>query len=945
MVNQNWKKIKQIFSDALEIEASGRQKFVEEACSDDKQLLDEVQSLLAAHETHGPLDKSPEKLKQALYTQFESRQINQKKIGSYKIIDELGHGGMGSVYLAERDDGQYKQEVALKLLRTGFTSETQNQRFLAERQILASLTHKNIARLLDGGITEHGQPWFAMEYVEGLPIDEYCDKNHLTVKERLRLFKDVCNAVQFAHQKLIVHRDLKPSNIFVEEDGTVKLLDFGIAKALKPGEILSELVAVTKTGLLPLTPAYASPEQIRGESITTSSDIYQLGVMLYELLAGITPYNVSGRSPSEIEQIICETNPTRPSTAVLTIPDDESGKTPEQVSTVRQTDPEQLQRLLRGELDIIVLKAMHKESERRYESAGHFASDINNYLQGKPVSAHPDSYLYRGQKFIKRHKIGVASTAIIILLIIGYAVTITYHSQRTQIALEQAEQETEKAEQVTEFMMDMFEASDPSESLGENVTARQLLESGIAQAEQLQEQPEIQAQMLDLTGRVYMNLGEYEKAEDLLTKAFHLRENHFTPPHNDIAESHHNLGILYWNKAQYTEAEHYLRDALQMERELYGERHESVANTMTSLAIVLKELRQFEEAEPYYRQALAMDRKIFGEEHESVAYDLNNFGNFLESQGEYSDARDYYLESLVLYRELFGNNHPRVAGALTNLGRVSDRLGEVEQAVDYHRKALQIRRNVFDEQHPDIAESLYHLGTALLDIEEYDESEDKLKQSLTIQQSVLDSLHPDISQTLNSLGILMGRTENYEASAHYYRESLKLQQSRLGETHSEAGLTMNNLGLALIRQEKYTEAMQYLEQSLHVLLQNFDDDHPMITYPLLGLAHIHLDTDDPEEAEPLLRRSLDIQLNSSGEDHWMVGLIKSRLGRCLTAMEKYEEAEPLLTEGYEILSDHLGATHNRTYTAIENLVSLYKEWPKPEKASEYQVLLADSDSQ
>ncbi|MDZ7717767.1 MAG: tetratricopeptide repeat protein [Balneolaceae bacterium] len=944
MATENWQKIKQIFSNALEVESSERESFVKEACGDDRELLEEVQSLLDAHKNPGPLDKSPEELKQSLFARFKTDSYKDQVIGKYKIIREIGHGGMGSIFLARRSDGQYDQQVALKLLRTSFISDTQKQRFLAERQILASLIHKNIARLMDGGITQSGQPWFAMEYVEGLPIDEYCDKNHLTVKERLEIFKDVCNAVQFAHQKLIVHRDLKPSNIFVEDDGSVKLLDFGIAKALKPDEILGGSRPVTKTGLLPLTPAYASPEQIRGESITTASDIYQLGVLLYELLAGCTPYNVSGRSPSEIEHIICESIPTRPSTAITKIPDQDSTVTPQQIGSVRKTDPEQLQRQLRGELDIIVLKAMHKEPDRRYESAGHFASDINNYLQGKPVSAHPDSYLYRSQKFIKRHKIGVASTAVIILLLIGYAVTITYHSQRTQTALEQAEQETEKAEQVTEFMMGMFEASDPSESLGENVTARQLLESGINQAEQLQEQPEVQAQMLDLTGRVYMNLGEYEKADELLNRAYQIRENHFTPPHNDIAESLHNLGILYWNRAQYSEAENYLRDALQMERELYGESDESIANTMTSLAIVLKELREFDEAEPYYRQALDMNREIFGESHESVAYDLNNIGNFMESQGEYTEARDYYLESLNLYRTLFGDTHPRIAASFTNLGRVSERMGKVEKAVEYHRDALKIRRNIFDQQHPDIAESLYHLGSALLDIEEYKESEVNLKQALNIQKNVLDSLHPDISQTLNSLGILMGRIENYKASENYYRKSLEIQQSRLGETHSESGLTMNNLGLTLIRQEQYTEARQYLEQSLDVLLQNFENDHPMITYPLLGLAHIHLDTGEPEKAQPLLQRTLDIQISSSGENHWMVGLIKSRLGRCLTAMEKFEEAEPLLIEGYKILAEELGDTHSRTHTAIENLVTLYDSWTKPEKLEEFKNLLAE-DSQ
>lgn len=944
MTTDKWKQLKEIFSAALECNSSDRETFIKHACGNDKELLQEVRSLLAAHEQPGPLDNSSQLLKDSLFTPLKSQDINGSKIGPYTILDELGHGGMGSVYLAERTDGQYDRRVALKLLRTGFTTETQTRRFLTERQILANLIHKNIARLLDGGVTQDGQPWFAMEFIDGLPIDQYCDKKKLSVEKRLQLFSNVCNAVQYAHRKLIVHRDLKPSNIYVEDNGTVKLLDFGIAKALKPDEILSAQIPVTKTGLLPLTPAYASPEQIKGESVTTASDIYQLGVMLYELLTGFTPYNISGRTPSEIEQIICERAPTRPSTAITRIPDDGNPVTPQQICMARKTDPNQLQQQLRGELDIIVLKAMHKEPERRYESADHFATDINNFLTGKPVFAHPDSIVYRTRKFVVRHKLGVSSAIAMFLLIIGYAITITYHSQRTRTALEQAKQEMAKAEQITGFLMDMFEASDPSESLGENITARQLLENGVLEAEQLQQQPEVQGQMLDLTGRVYMNIGEYDKAENLLQRAFRLRQNHFSEPHNDIAESLHNLGILYWNNGYYKEAEEYLRDALKMERELFGDSHESIANTMTSLAIVLKELREFEEAEPLYRQALAMNREIYGDEHESVAYDLNNLGNFLESQGEYRDAREYYLESLALYRELLGDTHPQIAGSFTNLGRVSDRMGELKEAVDYHREALQIRRTVFDEHHPDIAESQYQLGTSLIEIEAYEDAEVYLKQSLEIRKSVLDSLHPDISQTLNSLGILMRHIENYGAAEQYYRESLKLQQSRLGESHSEAGLTMNNLGLVLIRQGRYEEARQFLEQSLDVLLQNFDEDHPLIVYPLLGIAHIYLDTREPGRAEPLLRRSLEIQRLSMGDDHWMVGLIKSRLGRCLTAMKKFDDAEPLLVEGYETLAGQLGTTHERTYKAIENLVSLYDEWFRPEKLSEYQALLTRRDS-
>lgn len=940
-MSSEWQSIKDIFNEALELKAAERENFVREKCRDHPERLDELLSLLQAHEQEGPLDRPIQSIKKSVFTDEMPGQMSDKKIGPYRIIRELGRGGMGMVYLAERDDDQFNQKVALKLIPAGITSENQNLRFLAERQILSNLDHRNIAKLLDGGITNNNLPWFAMEFISGKPIDVYCDEKQLSISQRLKLFTEVCSAIQYAHQKLVIHRDLKPSNILVTEDGLVKLLDFGIAKTLNPDELLDHRAPITKTGLLPLTPAYASPEQIRNDNITTASDIYQLGVILYELLTGYRPYEVSGHSPSEIEQIVCHREPTRPSTAITKFQtlQKETEQTAEEISIARQTRPEQLQKYLRGDLDTIILKALQKDPERRYESAEKMASDISNYLNGQPVSAHPDSVLYRSQKFMKRHTLGVASTFAIILLLMGYAVTITWHSQQTEAALQQAQQENLKAEQVTGFLMEMFEASDPNEFPGLAVTAGDILERGVQNAERLEDQPEIQAQMFDLTGRIYMNLGQYEVAESLLKRGLDLRQVIYDPGHAEISESLHNVGVLYWNRGQYHTAEEFLREALQLKQEIYTGNNESLATTMTALAIVLKELRNFDEAEPLYRDALAMNLELFGEIHESVAFSLNNLGNYLESIGEYQQAEEHYQKSLDIYRELYGNNHPLVAGRLNNLGGLQSINGDLREAMRYHEEALNIRQSIFNDMHPDVAESYHNLGEVFMDLERYEEAEEYLGKALSIRRAVLDSAHPNTSQTVNVLGILKSRTGDYEAATKYYQESLEMKKEQLGEDHSEVGIQLNNIGLLLVRQERYSEAMETLQRSKEIMDIHYDDDHPLQSYPTLGMGHIYMRTDDPERAEFYFREALRIQEITSEADNWLIGDIKSILGSSLSRQGKYEEAEVFLLEGYESLDQQFGNDHARTQSALERVIELYQQWDKPEELHAYQDYL------
>ena len=525
-----WQQVKALFEAAQKRDPAMRDAFLNKRCAGDPDLLEEVRSLLQAHEAEGPVERAMDRMNTSLH-QRPSGSFEGWRIGPYKLVDELGHGGMGRVFLAERADGQFDQEVALKLLSIAFPAPEATERFLAERQILATLRHPHIARLLDGGVTEGGQPYFVMERIEGRRIDTYCDAHQLSVRERLRLVLDVCDAVQYAHQKLVVHRDLKPANILVTEEGQVKLLDFGIAKLLDPEAMRIQTDPATRTGQHPMTPDYASPEQVRGADVTTASDVYQLGIVLYELLTGRRPYSVEDQTPSEVERIICEEEPAPPSAAV---------NRPDDVSRTGSS-PAELRKTLRGDLDTIVMKALRKEPDRRYDSAEQLAGDLRRFLGGHPVSAHPDRWTYRAGKFVRRHRGGVAAAAVIVLLLIGYGVTITWHSQRTQAALDRAQREAQQSEQVTDFLVGLFERAEPYQAagpaarLGDTLTTRELLDQGAARARrELSDQPEVQATMMHTLGRIYRQRGHHDEAASLLDDALAVLDGRYPSTLRDV---------------------------------------------------------------------------------------------------------------------------------------------------------------------------------------------------------------------------------------------------------------------------------------------------------------------------------------------------------------------------------------------------------------------------
>lgn len=771
----------EIFARALEREPSGREAFLEEVCGGDRELLADVRSLLGALSgAEGFLERPVMSgLTQLTLPDEDQDPAIGRRIGPYRIERRLGAGGMGRVYLALREGVDFDQRVAVKLVARGIYDREALRRFRNECRALATLEHPHVTRMIDGGFTEDGTPYIVMEYVDGEPIDAFCDRHGLDVPARIRLFLDLCSAVAHAHQHSTLHRDIKPSNVLVDHEGRVKLADFGIARVIDAVESGGE--AATVTVLAMMTPQYASPEQLRGETLSTASDLYALGVLLYRLLTGAMPFTETTSSAREQEKLVLSTAPTRPSDRVRELHPDRGG----------------LARRLRGDLDVIVLKTLRAEPERRYRSAEHLAEDLRRHLEGRPVLARPDTFGYRTSKFARRNPVLVGSLVVIAALLIGFAATLTLQLQRTEAERDRANREAQTARETVDFLQSLFRVADPSQARGASITAREILEQGVQRLqESFTDRPFVQAELLGTIGSVQTSLGLYEEARAPIAQALDILRTRADVDSLELATTLENLANL-----------------------------ERIAgNTSASLALM--------------EEALGIRERSPEPNDLQLAVTLSRVAILKLRQLDHAAARDLILRSLAVRERVQGPDHPDAGGTLHTLGGIHFDMGEFEEARAVHERALRLQRISLGEDHPQIASALSSLAKIASEQQRHDDAERLMREAMALNTRVLGPEHDAVGNNLSNLALVLRNAGRFVEAVEPARESVRILGAALGPDHPNVASALITLGQVLARTGRHPEGETAIGEAIAILERRFPEEHPRVQSARKALADV-----------------------------------------------------------------------------------------------------------
>ncbi len=873
MDRARWEREQDLFHRARSLPPEQWADFLRAECGDDKSLREGVQALLDADSDDGsPLDQGLEETARRLLREPDGPTLPEERFGPYRVREVLGEGGMGVVYLAERED--LGSRAAIKVLRDAWLSPARRDRFSAEQRTLAQLTHPSIARLYDANSLSDGTPWFAMEYVEGVPLTDYCRAHETTIEGRLELFRRVCEAVQHAHAQAVIHRDLKPSNILVTEDGTVKLLDFGIAKHL---ESLDATADQTRTGLRLMTPAYAAPEQIRGERVGIHSDVYSLGVILYELLTGSLPFRLSNLTPAEAISLLATREPERPS-AVARRVGGTSGGAPRGLvqGTASWTD-----------LDVLCLTAMHKDPARRYPTVEALIRDLDRTLSGDPLLARPDTVGYRIGKFVRRNRAAVVAGASVTAVVLGL---VGFYTVRLARARDQAVAEAARTQRIQRFMLSLFEGEDADVAPPEDLRVTTLIDRGVREATSLDAEPAVQAELYRTLGGISQKLGSLDRADELLRAALERRREWFGSDHPNTAESEIALGLLRADQASYDEAERLVRDGLAKLRRTLPAGHPSLVEAMTALGHVLVERGAYAEATEMLEEALRIESRLDGggPDLTSVLYPLANAHFY---QGHYAEAEELTRRALATNRARYGPGHPHVADDLVNLGAIRHEQGEYPDAERHYREALDVMRGWYGGSHHRTASVLIMLGRSLVFQDRHAEAKGLLEEALAIQERVFGLDHPRVASAINELGSIalhQGRFDDAEAA---YRRMEVIYRNAHPNGHYLVGIALSNLASVSMARAEYGVAL------------------------------------------PLFRQAIGIYSETLSPEHPNVGIARIKLGRCLLRLGRFLEAERESRSGYELLSRQASPSVSWLRSAREDLAAIYEALGDAEKAA------------
>lgn len=884
MDSVRWQKIQTLFHKAADFSEPERRIFLETQCADDLALISEVMILLD-EDARGAslLDGDVAQVAHQIFSDPSAAPPPFREFGPYRIQKTLGEGGMGIVYLAERAD--LGSQVAIKILRDAWLSPARRDLFAAEQRTLAQLNHPSIARLYDADTSPDGSPFFVMEYVEGVPLTVYCDKNNCSINGRLRLFRAVSEAVLYAHQHAVIHRDLKPSNVLVKYDETVRLLDFGIAKHV---ESLGESADKTMTALRLMTPAYAAPEQIRGEQVGIHTDVYSLGVILYELLAGSLPFDLSKGTPGQTEKILTEQEAEKPSA----VAERNAG------GQQRQNNFASASKSAWADLDVLCLTAMHKDPQRRYRSVEALIRDIDHYLKGEPMEARPDTAGYRLRKFATRNQRPVAAVGAVLTLVLGLVIVFTV---RLAIARNAALAEAARTQRIQKFMTNLFQGGDASAGPADNLRVVTLLDRGVQEAQSLNAEPEVQAELYETLGTLYQKLGKFDQASTLLNSGLEARKSLFGADAAPVAESLVALGLLRAEQAQLPEAEKLVREGLAMSKRHLPPNHPAVAKATSALGLVLEDRGSYEEAIKNLEEAVRL-QSAKGDSNPEAAASLYELASTHFYAGHYDISESLNERLLPLYGQIYGARHPRVADVLINLGAIKYDLGHYQEAEKYDRQALDIVQAWYGKDNPETASDLTLLARALVREDRIDEAADLLEQSLAIKERIYGKVHPSVASSLNELGT------------------------------------------AALQQGKNDAAEQYFSRMVDIYREVYGEHHYLFAVALSNLGSVYSSRGEWSRAEKTYRQVIPIFTESQSANHINTGVARIKLGRALLRQNRYLDAEVETRAGYEILIKQMEPKVSWLVNARKDLAEEYDALNQPAQAAKFRAEAAALDS-